>query len=195
VDIEVVDEAIMGLDDARGRGEPLSVRRRRDWDDEGPPRPQRSGLITWLGIFNLVVGGFVLVGGLCGLLMINAFGSEGGKLGGLGLPGLGGGAALSLLTVAAVSFWGTGAIVSGIGILCRAGWSRIAMLLLGGCAGAVGFLYLVAAVLWMFSRDAAQSEGQVVAVLISLGGALLFLGHCTWCYGTLLQDRYAREFR
>jgi hypothetical protein len=179
----------MGRDDTR------KIQRRDDWEDAAPYRPRRSTAVVWLGIFNIFAGGFVLVVGMCTLLVIFAFGSEGGKLSGLGLPGLGGGAALSWLSVAAIGFWGTGAIVAGIGLLCRAGWARTCMLLLGGCAGAVGFLYLAATVLLLTTRDPGQSEDHVIAVLVSLGGAVLFLGHCAWSYVILLQERFAREFR
>src|SRR4051812_41159621 len=71
-------------------------------DELEPRRLSRSGAVSWLSVANILLGGFVLFGGQCGVLLITAFGTEGGKLAGLGLPGIGGGTALSLMLVAAI---------------------------------------------------------------------------------------------
>src|SRR5688572_18222194 len=116
---------------------------RDDWHDDEPPRPSHSLVVTWLGIFEIVAGGFVLVPGMCGFLIVWQFGSEGGKLGALGLPGIGGGALIAQMLILTIFLWSTGTAVAGIGLIACGRWARVATLLLAGFSGMVGLLYAV----------------------------------------------------
>jgi hypothetical protein len=188
--------------DEGDRDEPR--RRRRSYspgDDFGeryarrPGGTKESAAVTLLAVGNMVLGSMVLLCGLCGLLVVNVFGSGGGQLGGLGLPGLGGGMALSMLVVLAILSWGIGAIVAGIGMIHRGAWSRLLGLCLAGFAAAVGMLYLAATVLVLVVRGIGVQEGQIFEFLSSFLGTVFFLGHCLWSFLVLLKPHYASEFQ
>lgn len=180
-------------DDDDRRREPPRESSRSDYDrDYLDAGNKKSVAVTFLAVIHLLMGGVVLVCGLCGFFIVSFF-SEAGQLGGLGLPGIGGGKVFTILFVVFVLGWGTGAIVSGVGLINRSAWSRLLSLILGVLAGAVGLLYLVAAIMILTVQGASENE-KLAAFLLSFGGAVLFLGHCIWSYAVLLQPRYAGEF-
>lgn len=183
--------------------EPRERRRRRredEYDDDydrGRDRgygPERSGAVTGAAVINFVVGGLVLLLGLCLMVVFVAAAGEFGRRGGFAFPGVGGGMAILILFAVGLLSWGLGAIVAGIGVVNRRQWGRVLTLVLGGFGILIGLLFLVGAI-QILSNPFAGGGERTLSFLISLLIAIAFLGHCIWTYIVLLNSRYGAEFR
>jgi hypothetical protein len=197
-----------------------------EWDDEEPrerrrrPPPdeyeddydrgydrgyaaERSGAVTGVAVISFVIGGLVLLLGLCGMIGVLAFAGEAGRQGIVGFPGIGGGIAIAMVVIIAIIAWGTGAIIAGIGVVNRRQWGRILTLVLGGFSALVGLLYLIAAIQVLatpmpppaFGGPPGAGGAKAVTFLVTLLLALVFIGYTIWTYIVLLNSRYAAEFR
>jgi hypothetical protein len=157
-------------------------------------RMRKSGLVTAVGVINLVLGGLNIV---CGLLLMVA-GAFFGKL--LGIAGdaaqppagldpeaaaafkqaaAGGGGIFAMAGAflgVCVMVLAIPSILAGVGVLQRKQWGRILTLVLGALAGLGALIALP------------RLPGSTLNVLI--GG-----GYCAFVYVVLLNKQYAAEFR
>jgi hypothetical protein len=173
--------------------------RRRPWRDDdyrdrysSPPRRPRSGAVTSAAVLNLVIAPLVLLFTMCfGACFVISPATEAIFV---GIPGgLGENTTVTVMVMAAVFVWGALAFVTGVGLLCRARWSRILGLIMGGSAFPIGLLYLTIAMLFMVAADANEDRaGNILFPLIRSG---FFLGYGTWTYVVLLNPRRIDEFR
>ena len=163
-----------------------------DYTEEDYFRPQRSGAVTGVAIINFVLGGLVILFGLCGFLAALVEASEGWRHGG-GLAGVG--FAVFVVIDLFVLIWAVGAIIAGVGVINRRQWGRVLTLILGGIAGVKSLL----AIFLMFMVMASPARGpfdddRFVGLMVLMMLALLYLGYCIWTYVVLLNSRYGAEF-
>ena len=112
----------------------------------------------------------------------------------LGIPGgVGETPAASVLLTIDFSL-GSGSIVTAIGLLYRAAWSRILALLMAGGAVPIGLLYLTLAVLFLVATSQ-QADERGANVLRSVMTTVFFLGYTTWTFIVLLNPPRVEEFR
>jgi hypothetical protein len=162
---------------------------------------ERSGAVTAIAVISFVMGGLVLLFGICALIGLLAVTGEMGRVGGGGmmaLPGFGGGIVFAYIIVLAILLWGIGAIFAGVGIVNRAQWGRVLCLVLAGFAAVVGVLYLIGAISIISAPRIGGpgfNDGRGLGFMISLFIGLLFLGYCVWSFAVLLNSRYGAEFR
>jgi hypothetical protein len=163
-----------------------------DYPEEDYFRPQRSGAVTGVAVINFVMGGLVLLFGLCGFMAVLVEASEGWHGGGGGIAGLG--IAVFLVIVFFILIWAVGAIIAGVGVINRRQWGRVFTLVLGGIAGVKGLLTIFLAVLVLNAPARPFDDDRVIGLMVLMMLTLLYLGYCIWTYVVLLNSRYGAEF-
>jgi hypothetical protein len=167
-----------------------------DYPEDDYGRPERSGAVTGVAVISFVLGGLVILFGLCGLLGALVQAGEGMHGPGGGFAGLGNlGFAVAFVILLFILLWGIGAIVAGVGVINRRQWGRVLALVLGGIAAVAGLLSLFAAVMVMATPALGPFDDiRVMIFMIYLLLAMVFLGYCIWTYVVLLNSRYSAEF-
>lgn len=164
-------------------------RRRRyqddDWDYHRPP--ERSMGVMFLVVANFVVGAFqVVIAMFClfGAFLIMTHNRGPGR-----------DEAMIPFSIGAVALLlGSGIIASGIGLLVRRQWGRIACLILSvfnfltAAAGIFGMVQIV-------HKANRMQEGELIGLLLLGLGVLILVGHGILAYVTLLRSSVAAEFR
>ena len=167
-----------------------------DYDDsfeEDFFRPQRSGAVTGVAVVNFVMGGLVVLFGLCGFMAALVEASEGWHGGGGSIAGLG--FAVFVVIDLFILIWAAGAIIAGVGVINRRQWGRVFSLILGGIAGIKGLLAIFLAFMLMASPPRGPFDDErVLGFMALMMFTLLYLGYCIWIYVVLLNSRYSAEF-
>ncbi|MCI0637770.1 MAG: hypothetical protein L0Y72_28480 [Gemmataceae bacterium] len=178
---------------------------RHDWDDDDYDRPrrrrryegERSGSVTGVGVFGIVVGSLDLLLGMCLLMAVVIAGSHGGPQGAfIGIPLFGEVFAMMIIFTLIVLVWGSMAITASVGVLNRSNWGRIMTLIVSGFGGVASILFLIGAFVEL-SRPAAFGMGnpRVLGFFINFLIFALLLTYCIWAFVALLNRRNAEEFR
>jgi hypothetical protein len=158
-------------------------------DDFG--RPQRSSAVTGVAVINFVIGGLVLLIGMCGFLGVLVEASEGWRHGG-GLAGRE--FAIVFIIILFILIWSIGAIIAGVGVISRRQWGRVLTLILGGIAMVKTLSAIVLCVLFLSSvRGPVDDDSFLGFMLLAMLG-LMYLGYGIWTYVVLLNSRYGAEF-
>lgn len=209
-------DAAYGDDRGRGRrptddyGDDRGGRRSRDdYDDRGRrddyddyDRPRRggsggSGLVSAVGIINIVVAGLVLIFGFCLLLGGAVVSTAGDPLFG---PGdmMGVGSALRFLgTMAMINgilgiLLGGCGISSGIGILMRRSWARTLGMITAGMAALMAVLEIIR-IVGGFLRLPSSWPGKGVGITLGIIDFLILLSFALFSFIALAGK--SREFR
>ncbi len=179
-------------------------RRRRpaydeDFDTPPPWHPRRSGAVTAVGVVNIILGSFALLGGLgllLGGLVLTGFlwqhqqnvAQQGGQM-----PNVSGvvGALTVVATILALLL-GAVFFVTGVGITRRRPWARIVSFILAGLFTVAGVFFLVTITLLLVRP--APAEGWLFGLLLNLLAAGLCFGYAVFVFMTLLKAGNAREF-
>ncbi|MCI0376118.1 MAG: hypothetical protein L0215_00785 [Gemmataceae bacterium] len=177
---------------------------RNDWEDDDYDRPrrrrryeERSGAVTGVGVFGIVVGSLDLLLGMCLLMAVVIAGSHGGPQGAfIGVPFFGEVFALIVIFTLIVLVWGSLAITASIGVLNRSSWGRIMTLIVAGFGGGASILFLIGSFVAL-SRPVPMGFGnpRVLDFFINFLIFALLLTYCVWAFVALLNRRNAEEFR
>jgi hypothetical protein len=166
-----------------------------EWDQGRPTRRPPSGVVTAIGILNIVFGALSVITAL--IMMFAASMIFGGAVdvakaaaqadpklakavneAGGGFAGMIAGAAVfvGVVTLLIAGLW----ILTGVGVLQRKGWARIVTLVLGAL---------------MLLGGLCSIPGLTVAPLNALLQIVILLGYGIFVYVILLNKQYAAEFR
>ena len=155
-------------------------------DDFG--RPERSGAVTGVAVINFVIGGLVLLFGMCGFLALLVEASEGRPMRGTEF-------AIVFVIILFTLIWSVGAIIAGVGVINRRQWGRVLTLILGGIAMVKTLSAIVLGVLFMSSlRGGPLDEDSLLGFMLLAMLGLMYLGYGIWTYVVLLNSRYGAEF-
>ncbi len=170
-----------------------------DYDDRGVYRRERSGAVTGVAVFSFVLGGIVLVLGLC-MLMVVLVAMGDNRRGGILPPGADALLAVVILLFAALILWSVGILISGVGLIQRRQWGRILTLVLAVIGALAGIYFVISCVISLrqgppqqFAGDA--RGGYVLGVVIMLLVGLMMIVHCILSYSLLLTSRVSEEFQ
>lgn len=176
-------------------------RRRNEYDEEddydrGPRRSGgRSGSVTGVGVYGIVLGSLVLLLGICALVGVIFVGAEGGARGMFQIPGMGGGFAIAVIIVMLILAWSILTIVGSIGVLNRRQSGRIITFIVAGLGGVYGLLCVIVAVAVLAQPDPLGVAGgaKAFAFLLYLIIGALFITYLIWAMVALIKNGY--EFR
>lgn len=189
-------------DDRRGR--------RRDYDDRdydrgyddydrGPRRVRKSGLITALGVVNIVVSSLVLIFGFC-LLLGGAVTSDMADFGPFGGPVPEFRSVIRFLStmalingIVSIAMAGCG-ITGGVGLLSRSNWGKVLCLITAGLAVILGILEIVRMVGGVF-RLPSFFPARGVAITVVLLNAIMAIGFAVFNAVVLFNSNNTRELK
>jgi hypothetical protein len=163
-----------------------------DYPEDDFGRSQRSGAVTGVAVINFVVGGLVLLFGLCGFLGALVEASEGWRPRG----GFAGSEfAIVFVIILFTLIWSIGAIIAGVGVINRRQWGRVLTLILGGIAVVKGLLAIALAVVLMSSMPrGAFDDDRILGFMVLALISFLYIGYGIWTYVVLLNSQYSAEF-
>ena len=155
----------------------------------------QSGAVTAVAVISFVVGGIVLVFGICGGIGVAMFTGQAGGFMAFNIPAFGSALGIAIGICVAIILWGIGVIVAGIGVINRSQWGRVLTLILGGIAALVALLFVWAGVHSLTEQGQFGGPPDVGGVLLLFLTGLILLGYTILAYIILLNPVYGSEFR
>ncbi len=153
-------------------------------------RAPRSGAVTSVAVLNFIAGPLTMIVAFCAgvvdLVAQDVF---------VGVPGEPSNAMVKAVLALMMFGWAVGCLAAGVGLSCRAGWSRMFALLLGGFASLIGMVSVALAILLVNRAQGSGSGGNDFYMFRALALAVFFLGYCVWTYAALLNPRSLADFR